>query len=39
MTVEEYERGIKGVMRKIEEIKNSSQSIIDSLKRDEVKIE
>lgn len=36
MTVEEYERGIKAIIKKINDIKQSSQSVVDILKRDEV---
>jgi F0F1-type ATP synthase membrane subunit b/b' len=38
MTVEEFEAGIKAIVRKIDDIKQSSQSIVDVLKRDEVLI-
>lgn len=36
MTVEEFEVGIKSIIRRIEDIKQSSQAIVDTLKRDEV---
>lgn len=38
MTVEEFEAGIKAIVRKIDDIKQSSQSIVDVLRRDEVLI-
>jgi hypothetical protein len=36
MTIEEYEKGIKAITRKVSDIKQSTQSVVDILRRDEV---
>lgn len=38
MTVEEYDRGIKAIVRKMDEIRQSSQNISETLRRDEVQL-